>query len=301
MQWTVYFLILCLGVEVAKLNAPNSGAESMFLGYAKVYNTLATIKLKYDLNPLIEGFQRARSLYSRLDTKKVIKVSNDSFMGDFLRDLAVSQNQINKDFEFFLGAIGAFNINVFPSRRKRGLVDMAGDISHYLFGLATDQELIPLRDTLTDNNNKLAQLAFKAQAPRVILNASLDDLSALSHAHKGLTNKLNEIIKYTGSISEEISAVDIKINLLNKYLNLQNRYSLFIHNIKNFLSSIEKIKNSRSDTYLLNDIVLGKIQADLHAKGVSLVGNLQYNTDTTLLRKLLLINLAVSIEKIDLW
>ena len=91
MQYLVYFLILGFGVKFVVLNAPNSGADKMFLGNAKIYNSLATIKLKYDLHPLIEGFKGARNLYSRLNTKNVIKMSNDSFIGDFLRDLTVSQ------------------------------------------------------------------------------------------------------------------------------------------------------------------------------------------------------------------
>ena len=131
-----------------------------------------------------------------------------------MRDLSVSQIQVNKDFEYFSDAIGAFNINVFSHRQKRGLVDLGGEISHVLFGVATDKELIPLRENLDENTKKLNQLTFKAQSTLVILNASLDDLSALSHAQKGLTTKLNEIITYTESISDKISVVDVKINLI---------------------------------------------------------------------------------------
>ena len=52
MMKIIVFLILGHFGRLVYLTGPNSGADILFLGKAKIYNSLATIKLRYNLQPL---------------------------------------------------------------------------------------------------------------------------------------------------------------------------------------------------------------------------------------------------------
>jgi hypothetical protein len=113
-----------------------------------------------------------------------------------------------------------------PPREKRGLLDAVGQISHVLFGTATEQEVQSIREKIHGNREAVLKVVHFQNELLTVVNTTRNELI-------NSQKTLNEIINATNSIREWMSRIVAgnkqDIHALQSYNILREKMSLIWH------------------------------------------------------------------------
>lgn len=223
-------LIINLSFSKVIISTLNSPLLPFYLGKTRITEHKHTFLHYVQTQPIYDQLTNIEQFYNHLEDS-IYRYHNDSVYSTNYIHLP---NMLAHAKHFILTAKTKLN-NITPHRRnKRGLINIIGKTSKWLFGTLDSEDGEKYGraiSILSNNQNSLhKEISLQISLTRQLINSYNDSITLLNENQKMIRNKIQNLEK--------------QIRNTAQYLNIQNTLHQIILNCQNLITFLDNIENA---------------------------------------------------------